>query len=67
MQCGRPGWIDTELDTGYIESMSDPTAFREELATIHPVGHTGAPEDVAELVYWLASDAARFVTDRLYR
>jgi NAD(P)-dependent dehydrogenase (short-subunit alcohol dehydrogenase family) len=28
----------------------------------HPVGRLGTPEEVAEAVVWLCSDAARFVT-----
>jgi len=27
----------------------------------HPIGHIGLPEEVAEVVVWLCSDAASFV------
>lgn len=60
-----PGWIDTELNEDFIASMHDPKNFRDQLATIHPIGTTGAPSDVAELIVWLASDAARFVTGQV--
>jgi len=57
-----PGWIDTPLNEDFIDSMPDPVAFRAEIGGIHPVRRTGAPEEVAELICWLASDAAGSVT-----
>ena len=61
-----PGWIDTELNEDFIESMEDPTAFRAEIGRIHPLRRTGKPEEVAALVTWLTSDDAAFVTGQIY-
>ncbi len=61
-----PGWIDTELNTAFIESLGDPAEFRTAIGRIHPVGRTGKPEEIANLVTWLASDEAAFVTGQVW-
>ena len=59
----HPGYIWTPL----VEELGERSeqgveAFREELASLHPVGHVGEPEDVAYGILYLASDESGFVT-----
>jgi NAD(P)-dependent dehydrogenase (short-subunit alcohol dehydrogenase family) len=39
---------------------------RDYLVGLHPIGRLGEPEEVAELILWLASDKASFVTGNYY-
>lgn len=49
-------------DTGWVND-----AVRETARTLGPFGHVATPEDVAEVVTYLASHQARFVTGQIIR
>lgn len=61
-----PGWIDTDLNLDFIDSMPDPAAFRRDIGKIHPVARTGTPEEVAALAAFLAAEESSFITGQVY-
>jgi NAD(P)-dependent dehydrogenase (short-subunit alcohol dehydrogenase family) len=54
-----PGYIRTPMIEQSI--LSDPVA-EERVVSRHPMHRLGTPEEIAEAVVWLCSDAASFVT-----
>lgn len=57
-----PGFIRTPLIAGMLRQ----PGVEEELVSLHPMGRLGEPEEVAELVIWLSSEKASFVTGSYY-
>ncbi|PQA56779.1 SDR family NAD(P)-dependent oxidoreductase [Siphonobacter curvatus] len=55
-----PAYIDTPL----LKNL--PSEARQMLIGMHPIGRLGRSEEVAELVIWLSSDKASFVTGAYY-
>lgn len=60
VNCVCPGAIDTRVAQLLGGDRADE--FRRVQAQAHPLGRMGQPEEVAETVLFLASDAAAFVT-----
>jgi NAD(P)-dependent dehydrogenase (short-subunit alcohol dehydrogenase family) len=58
VNCVCPGYIETPMTAAEME---DPARLALMMAS-EPVGRIGKPEEVAEAVVWLCSDAASFVT-----
>ena len=59
----HPGFIWTPMLENYAkQSGAGIDAVKQQLGSLHPVGHIGEPEDIAYGVLYLASDEAKFVT-----
>ena len=54
-----PGYIYTPL---IEEALTSNPALEVQIVARHPLGRMGKPEEIAEAVVWLCSDAASFVT-----
>ena len=54
-----PGAIETPMIDRVTQN--DP-ARREQLEAMHPLGRMGTPDEAADAIRWLCSDAASFVT-----
>jgi len=56
-----PGYVRTPL----VESSLDEASLNA-LVGLHPIGRLGESEEIAELIVWLASPKASFVTGAYY-
>jgi NAD(P)-dependent dehydrogenase (short-subunit alcohol dehydrogenase family) len=61
-----PASIDTPLLRASFERDADPAAARERNIARHPLGRLGTDDDVAELAWFLASDASAWITGGIY-
>lgn len=57
-----PGFISTPM----IHDLESDAEIDKMLVSMHPIGRLGRPEEVAELVVWLTSEKASFVTGAYY-
>ena len=57
-----PGFIHTPM----INALEEDPDVKAGLIAAHPIGRLGLPEEVAELVVWLASSRASFITGAYY-
>jgi NAD(P)-dependent dehydrogenase (short-subunit alcohol dehydrogenase family) len=58
----NPGVVVSNLHRSGGMSEEAYAAFLEHSKTTHPLGRVGRPEDIAELIYFLASDRASWIT-----
>ncbi len=55
-----PAFIETPL----LDQLDDE--MKKQLVSLHPIGRLGRSKEVAELIFWLASDKASFATGSYY-
>jgi NAD(P)-dependent dehydrogenase (short-subunit alcohol dehydrogenase family) len=57
------GLVETDMTHGMIEGIKE----RDAVASVNPMERIGEPEEVAEAVVWLSSDAASFINAEAMR
>ena len=57
-----PGWIMTQMSEDGFALANDPAKAMSDALARHPVGRFGKPQDIAEMVSWLASDKSAYVS-----
>ena len=67
-----PGYIDTPMLQSFFEgegsggSGGNIDSLQQAVRDVHPMRTYGTPEDIANLVNWLASDEARYASGQLW-
>ena len=62
-----PGTVDTPMLREAIKESPDPDAVYQECIDMHPLKKLATPQEVSELIAFLASDKASFITGQAYR
>jgi NAD(P)-dependent dehydrogenase (short-subunit alcohol dehydrogenase family) len=62
----NPGVVVTEIHRRGGMNEDKYAAFLEHSKTTHPIGRVGSPEEVADLILFLASDRAAWITGATY-
>ena len=62
VNCVCPGTVDTPMVQGVIELDRDPAELRRILNRMHPIGRIADPREIGEVIAFLASDRASFMT-----
>lgn len=61
-----PGYIDTPMLRGFFRDHGDIDSLEAAVRDVHPTRRFGTPDDVANLVNWLAGDEARYASGQLW-
>jgi len=62
----NPGVVVTDVHRRGGMDENRYAAFLEHSRTTHPLGRVGQPEEIAELIAYLASDRASWITGATY-
>jgi NAD(P)-dependent dehydrogenase (short-subunit alcohol dehydrogenase family) len=63
----NPGVVVTEIHKRGGMSEADYESFLEHSKTTHPLGRVGDPKEIAELIFYLASEKASWITGGTYQ
>lgn len=61
-----PGYVDTPMLQSFFQDAGDIESLKDEVRRVHPLRRYGTPDDMANLVNWLAGDEARYASGQLW-
>ena len=61
-----PGYVDTPMLQSFFGESGDIESLQQAVRDVHPLRRYGTPDDIANLVNWLASDEARYASGQLW-
>ena len=61
-----PGYVDTPMLQSFFGSSGDIETLQKAVRDVHPLRTYGQPDDIANLVNWLAGDEARYASGQLW-
>ena len=57
-----PGWIETPFTVAGLNLSADPIAYRKEAEGMHALNRVGLPDEIAKVIYFLATEESSFMT-----
>ena len=61
-----PGYVDTPMLQSFFGDAGNIESLQQAVKDVHPLRTYGQPEDIANLVNWLAGDEARYASGQLW-
>ncbi len=61
-----PGYVNTPMLQSFFGESGDIESLKQAVRDVHPMRTYGEPQDIANLVNWLASDEARYASGQLW-
>jgi len=61
-----PGYVNTPMLQSFFGESGDIESLKQAVRDVHPIRSYGEPEDIANLVNWLAGDEARYASGQLW-
>lgn len=61
-----PGFVDTPMLQSFFGSSGDIETLKQAVNDVHPIRRYGQPDDIANLVNWLAGEEARYASGQLW-